>query len=67
MDALCGDGGCLLQSAMNDPVNKAMIQSVEETMKTDTELLKASVAAQVGETAEPVADMGMGQLLNVQA
>lgn len=67
MDVLCGDGSCLLQSAMNDPVNKAMIQAVDATLKADTELLEASVGAQVGEVAAPIADMGMGQLLNVQA
>ncbi len=67
MDPIGGVNNSLMQAAMEQPVNKAMMQAADMTMQAETDLMKASVGAQIGADQAAVADAGMGQLLNVQA
>ncbi len=65
MEGICADGSCMMSAAMQQPVNKAMIQSVESTMKAEKSLLEANVTAQAGQAGSSVKEDGVGSLLNV--
>lgn len=67
MDPICAGSDCLFQSAMNDPVNKAMVNAVEQTLQMESDLMEASVGASIGASEAGIADAGMGAVLNVQA